>query len=99
MLTLAQSTEAAFCRIASLPKTGVGRGLCEDLATSQSILTTTYWLLILSYPTATPTSKSPLAIESLTCLIAIRPDEHNRLIASAGVVSGNPAAKLAARTS
>lgn len=55
--------------------------------------------LILSHPTAIPTSISPLLIESDTLRIAMRPDEQSLLIACAGVVSGNPAVKAAARDS
>jgi hypothetical protein len=50
-LTLAQSTDAACCLMASLPKTGVGRGLpdrnCQK-SLAKGRRTATYWLLMLS---------------------------------------------------
>lgn len=87
MMTSAESLADWRSSISGLWNTGVGLGLRQCISPSmyKQIRSVTYFEVILSHPAATPTSISPLEIESETDRMAMRPDEHSRLIVWTGV--------------
>lgn len=70
---------------------------CAAMLADISGVPPSWFLLMLSAPTATPTSLDPAMIWFTMLWTANRPDEQSRLAIEAAAVTGKPAARAAER--